>query len=53
MKTKYLGLIAILGLFLCTGCEKNPIGGTATEEMAGEWYVTVQGIGLLSLKFMI
>lgn len=44
MKTKYLGLIAILGLFLCTGCEKNPIGGTATEEMAGEWYVTVQGI---------
>ena len=31
-------------LLLCMGltsCEKEDIGGTATESMAGEWYVTV------------
>jgi hypothetical protein len=31
-------------LLFCAGiisCEKEDIGGTATEDMAGEWYVTV------------
>ena len=31
-------------LLLCMGltsCEKEEVGGTATESMAGEWYVTV------------
>lgn len=34
----------ISGLFLATSCEKDEIGGTATEKMAGEWYVTCVAI---------
>jgi hypothetical protein len=29
---------------LFTSCEKDEIGGTATESMAGEWYVTVDAV---------
>jgi hypothetical protein len=29
---------------LFTSCEKDEIGGTATEDMAGEWYVTVDAV---------
>ena len=27
-----------------TSCEKNEIGGTATEKMAGQWYVMIDGV---------
>ena len=27
-----------------TSCEKDEIGGTATEALAGEWYVTVDAV---------
>lgn len=30
----------VFSLFVITSCEKDEIGGTATEKMAGEWYVT-------------
>lgn len=29
---------------LLTSCEKDEIGGTATQALAGEWYVTVDGV---------
>lgn len=29
---------------LLTSCEKDEIGGTATQEMAGDWYVTVTAV---------
>ena len=34
-------VLLISGLVFITSCEKDEIGGTATEKMAGEWYVTV------------
>lgn len=39
-------IICILCSVLCvlSSCEKEKVGGTATESMAGQWYVTVQGI---------
>lgn len=33
----------VAGFFL-TSCEKDKIGGTATERLAGEWYVTAAAI---------
>lgn len=41
-KVIYLLMICVGGLF--TSCEKDEIGGTATEAMAGEWYVTVDAV---------
>jgi hypothetical protein len=41
-KTIYL-LMGLAGL-LFTSCEKDEIGGTATESMAGEWYVTADAV---------
>lgn len=38
---------AILALLCCavfTSCEKDEIGGTATESMAGQWYVTIDAV---------
>ncbi|MCC8197587.1 MAG: hypothetical protein LIP06_03180 [Tannerellaceae bacterium] len=43
MKKIILLSIMIAGAFL-TSCEKDKIGGTATESMAGEWYVTVDAM---------
>jgi hypothetical protein len=43
MKKIILYTIA-LGLLLATSCKKDEIGGTATESMAGEWYVTINVI---------
>jgi hypothetical protein len=43
MKKIILYTIA-LGLLLATSCKKDEIGGTATEAMAGEWYVTITAI---------
>lgn len=36
--------LLISGLLLITSCKKDPIGGTSTEKMAGEWYVTVVAV---------
>ncbi len=41
-KTVYL-LIACAGLLLAS-CEKEEIGGTATQALAGEWYVSADGV---------
>ncbi len=41
-KTVYL-LIACAGLLLAS-CEKEEIGGTATQALAGEWYVMADGV---------
>lgn len=42
---KKLVYFAALALVIAgTSCEKNDIGGTATEAMAGQWYVTVDGV---------
>ena len=39
--------VLYFALFLCIGltsCEKEEIGGTATENMAGQWYCTVDAV---------
>ena len=36
--------ILISGLLFTNSCKKDEIGGTATEDMAGEWYVTVVAV---------
>lgn len=41
MKKVYLAILA-LAAFTFASCEKNPIGGTATEKMAGQWQVCLQ-----------
>lgn len=38
-KTIYLMMMCVAALL--TSCDKDDVGGTATEAMAGEWYVTV------------
>lgn len=37
-------LTLLFSLFSFSSCEKDEIGGTATEKMAGEWYVTADAI---------
>lgn len=37
---KAIFLMMICAGFALTSCEKEEIGGTATESMAGDWYVT-------------
>jgi hypothetical protein len=45
MKKIFLYAIALAaGLFSATSCEKEEIGGAATEAMAGEWYVTAAAV---------
>lgn len=41
-KLIYLWMICVVALF--TSCKKDPIGGTATEVLAGEWQLTVDGV---------
>lgn len=43
MKKVFYAIVALAALTL-TSCDKDPIGGTATESMAGQWYVNVQGL---------
>ncbi len=43
MKKIYFAIIALATLTLAS-CEKEPIGNTATQKMAGEWYVLSQAI---------
>lgn len=42
MKKVIFAIVALATLTLVS-CEKNPIGGTAVESMAGQWYVQVDG----------
>ena len=45
MKKLFLyAALLVSGLFFITSCEKDKIGNTATEKMAGEWYVTGVGV---------
>ena len=41
MKKVYFAIVALAAVVL-TSCEKAPIGGTATEKMAGQWQVCLQ-----------
>ena len=34
----------LVGLFMMTSCEKDEIGGTATQSLAGEWYVVADAV---------
>lgn len=43
MNKHIIGLLSLL-VFVLAGCEKDEIGGTATEALAGEWYVTVDAV---------
>jgi len=36
--------IAALFVFAATSCEKDPIGNTSMEPLAGQWYVQVDGV---------
>lgn len=42
MKKLIFAIVALAALTLAS-CEKDPIGGTAVEAMAGQWYVQVDG----------
>ena len=39
---KIIFMLLLVAGFSLTSCEKEKIGGTATQEMSGEWYVTVE-----------
>jgi hypothetical protein len=41
---KVLYLAALLFSVALTSCEKEEVGGTATQDMAGDWYVTVDAV---------
>lgn len=41
---KILFFAVLLACTVFTACEKEEIGGTATESMAGQWYVTVDAV---------
>lgn len=41
-KLIYILMMCVGGLF--TSCEKDEVGTTATEALAGEWYVTVDAV---------
>jgi hypothetical protein len=43
MKKIYYFAVLLFSMTLMTSCQKDEIGGTATEATAGEWYVTVDG----------
>ena len=43
MKKLFFAILALATLTFAS-CEKEPIGGTATQEMAGQWYTTIQHI---------
>lgn len=41
---KALYIISILSLALMVSCKKDPVGGTATVSMAGEWVVAIDAV---------
>ena len=40
---KVLYILAAAAMTLLLSCQKDPIGGTAVQDMSGQWYVTVDG----------
>lgn len=44
MKNIFKIFTAALLVFTVTSCEKEEIGGTAVQDMSGEWYVVVDGV---------
>lgn len=41
---KHIIWLFTLLVFVLAGCEKDEIGNTATEALAGEWKVTVDAV---------
>lgn len=45
MKKTFLYMaILVSSILFFTSCQKDEIGGTATQDMAGEWYVTAAAV---------
>ncbi|MCF0203687.1 MAG: hypothetical protein HUK08_10010 [Bacteroidaceae bacterium] len=44
MKKTLYSFIALFAAIALASCSKDPIGGTATQEYAGEWYVTCDAV---------
>lgn len=44
MKKAIYALMLCVGGLLFSSCEKDEVGSTATEALAGEWYVTVDAV---------
>lgn len=44
MKKAIYLIMMCAGLLVMASCEKEEIGGTATQALAGEWYVTVDAL---------
>lgn len=44
MKKAIYLLMMCAGVLFLASCEKDEIGGTTTEALAGEWYVTVDAV---------
>lgn len=44
MKKLFKYLAVSLLLVGASSCEKEPVGGTAVQDMCGEWYVMVDGV---------
>lgn len=42
---KVIYFAALLLTVAFTSCEKEDVGGTATESMAGQWYCTIDAVG--------
>lgn len=42
MKKTIVLIALVLGCLIA--CEKNPVGSTATKDIAGQWYVTYDGV---------
>lgn len=43
-KRIFAGILIMAFVIPFTGCEKDEIGGVATEKMAGEWYVVADAV---------
>lgn len=44
MKKSIFFIVSFAIVMLATSCKKTPVGGTATQSLAGQWYVEVLGI---------
>ena len=43
MKKLFIILATFAALVLSYSCQKDPVGGTRSQALAGQWYVTVDG----------
>lgn len=44
MKKIFISSLLFAGVLLLGSCEKEKIGGTATEAVAGQWYITIDAV---------